>query len=196
MEMDPTLLDAARRMEEEALVKVFDLYSPPLYHFALRMCGDPILADHIVGDVFTRLLEQLSAGNGPNTNLRSYLYETAYHLIIDERRLSQRQAPLDVAMSVQGDAQLSLEEKLLLRQISHAIQNDLTDDQRHVVVLRFMEGFSLRETASILGKKTGHVKVIQNRALKKLRQAVEEKGIRKLALSPRLRTKAFWIGSP
>jgi RNA polymerase sigma-70 factor (ECF subfamily) len=56
--------------------------------------------------------------------------------------------------------------------ILKAIQDELTDDQRHVIVLRFMEEFSLQETAAILGKKVNHVKVIQNRALAKLRKAI------------------------
>jgi RNA polymerase sigma-70 factor (ECF subfamily) len=194
MDMDPTLLDAARRMDEEALVKIFDLCSPALYRYALRMCGDPILADHIVGDVFARLLEQLSAGNGPTTNLRAYLYEAAYHQIVDEVRFSQHQVSLDVALSVRGDTQFSLEDKLLFRQISHAIRYELTDDQRHVIVLRFLEGFSLRETAAILGKKIGHVKVIQTRALTKLRTSIEEKGIKKPRPSLRLRRISKALG--
>src|SRR5215216_6125793 len=198
METDSSLLDAARMMDEEALVKIFDLYSSALYNYALRICSDPVLADHIVGDVFVKLLEQLAAGNGPNANLRSYLFESAYHRMIDEARASQRQAPLDVAISPPSDVQLSLEDQILLRQILHAIRNELTDDQRHVIILRFLEGFSLRETATIIGKKIDHVKVIQNRALAKLRQSVENKGMRKSVPSLRLKklSKVLGIGSP
>lgn len=197
METDRSLLDAARTMNEDALVKIFDLYSPALYNYALRISGDAVLADHIVGDVFVKLLEQLAAGNGPNANLRAYLFESAYHRMIDEARASQRQAPLDVATSLHQDAQLSLEDQILLRQILHAIRNELTDDQRHVITLRFLEGFSLRETAKIIGKKIDHVKVIQNRALAKLRQSLEKKGMRKSLPSLRLRklSKVLGIGS-
>ena len=53
-----------------------------------------------------------------------------------------------------------------------AIRNDLTEDQRHVIVLRFLEGFSLRETADIIGKQVYNVKVIQNRGIVKLRKAL------------------------
>ena len=53
--------------------------------------------------------------------------------------------------------------------IADAIQQELTDDQRHVIILRFLEEFSLRETAAILGKDVGLVKVIQSRAVAKLR---------------------------
>jgi len=48
----------------------------------------------------------------------------------------------------------------------------LTEDQRHVIVLRFLEGFSLRETADIIGKQVYNVKVIQNRGIVKLRKAL------------------------
>jgi RNA polymerase sigma-70 factor (ECF subfamily) len=51
-----------------------------------------------------------------------------------------------------------------------AIRNDLTEDQRHVIILRFLEGFSLLETAEIIGKKVQNVKVIQSRGIEKLRK--------------------------
>jgi len=181
METDPTLLNAARMMDKEALVKIFDLYSPALYKYALRLCGDPMLADHIVGDVFAKLLDQLSSGNGPRSNLRSYLYETTYHRMIDEKRYSQRRAPLEVAASLRQDTHstfLRLEDQIMFKQILHVLQNELTDDQRHVIVLRFLEDFSLRETAAIIGKKADHVRVIQNRAIAKLRRTLDDKGIR------------------
>ena len=90
METEITLLEAARSMNQEALVAIFDLYATPLYNYALRLCSDPVAADNVVGDVFAKFLDQLAAGKGPNTNLRSYLYQTTYHLIVDEARFSRR----------------------------------------------------------------------------------------------------------
>jgi RNA polymerase sigma-70 factor (ECF subfamily) len=187
METDLKLLNAARTMDKDALVKIFDLYSSALFNYALRLCDDPLLADQIVGDVFAKLLEQLAAGNGPTANLRSYLYETTYHRIIDEARSSQRKAPLEAAATLGGDAQpvfLIVEEQLAMRQILQAIQHDLTADQRHVIILRFVEQFSLRETAHIMGKTVEHVKVIQNRAIAALRRSLERSEMRKAVRSP------------
>jgi RNA polymerase sigma-70 factor (ECF subfamily) len=189
METDHKLLHAARTMDKDALVKIFDLYSSALFNYALRLCDDPLLADQIVGDVFAKLLEQLAAGNGPTANLRSYLYETTYHRIIDEARSSKRKAPLEAAAMLGGDAQpvfLRVEEQLAFKQILHAIQHELTADQRHVIVLRFLEQFSLRETAHIMGKTVEHVKVIQNRAIAALRRSVERSEIRKAVPSPHI----------
>ena len=164
-------------MDKDALVKIFDLYSPALYNYAYRLCGDSLMADYIVGDVFAKLLDHFSAGNGPRSNLRSYLYEAVYHRIVDEARYSNRAAPLEAVETVARDgysAHASLENQLLLNAIRSAIETDLTADQRHVIVLRFLEGFSLIETAAILGKEVGHIKVIQNRAIAALRRVLEE----------------------
>ena len=182
MEADTTLLHAAKTLDQDALVKIFDLYSTALYNYALRLCGDPVMADHAVGDVFVKLLEQLSAGNGPTANLRSYLYQTAYHLIVDEARSARRTVPLEVAVWLRPDAHsslLGLDDRIMFEVVLGAIQNDLTDDQRHVVVLRFLEDFSLRETASIMGITVANVKVIQNRAIAKIRQVLNYNEISK-----------------
>jgi RNA polymerase sigma-70 factor (ECF subfamily) len=178
MEPEITLLDAARNMNQEALVKIFDLYSTALYSYALRICNDPFEADQIVGDVFAKLLEQLSAGHGPSTNLRSYLYETTYHLVVDKARYSRREAPLETIEFVRNDglsAVTNLEDRMLFEAVIMAIKNQLTEDQRHVIILRFLEGFSLRETAAIIGKEVYNVKVIQNRGVAKLRKALDYK---------------------
>ncbi len=175
MDNDVVLLNAARMMNKDTLIKIFDLYSRPLFNFALRLCGDPLMADHIVGDVFAKLLEQLACGSGPKTNLRSYLYETAYHLVIDEARYRHRTVPLEVADTyrVHNDsASTGLENRLLVEAVLQAFRNDLTDDQKHVVILRFLEGFNLIQTATIIGKAVNHVKVIQSRAIAALRKAV------------------------
>lgn len=198
METDSTLLNSARMMDKDALEQIFDLYSPALYNYALRLCGDPMLADHIVGDVFVKLLDQLSAGNGPRTNLRSYLYEIAYHRMIDETRYSRRRVSLEVITWFQQDrysAFPSFEDKVMYKQVLHAIRSELTVDQRHVIVLRFLEEFSLRETAAIIGKRVDHVKVIQGRALAALRRAIEDRGNRKSLSSPQIRSTARALGA-
>jgi RNA polymerase sigma-70 factor, ECF subfamily len=175
MRTEVPLLEAARNMDREALIEIFDLYSSALYNYALRLCNDSLKADHIVGDVFAKLLEQWSSGHGPSTNLRSYLYETTYHLIVDEARHSHREAPLEVIDFLRHDGYssvVSLENRMLFDAVIVAIKKHLTEDQRHVIILRFLEGFSLRETADIMGKEVYNVKVIQNRGVAKIRKAL------------------------
>ena len=176
METDLELLNAAKGMDKEALVKIFDLYASPLFNYALRLCRDPVMADHIVGDVFAKLLDHFAAGNGPTSNLRSYLYAMAYHLIVDGARAAHRWAALDDFRSELHYRLPDFEEKTMIELVLRAIHDDLTEAQRHVILLRFMEGFSLCETAQVLGKEVSHVKVLQSRALAKLRKVLEANG--------------------
>jgi len=169
------LLAAITKLDQDALALAFEQYAPLVYKYVLRMCHDPQEADDVVGDVFSRLLDRLIKGKGPRENLRSYLYQTAYHIIVDHSRDRKHYAPLDDLLNHSREENLPPEvaeehRKLLLLQ--NAINTTLTEDQKHVIVLRFFEGFDVRETASILGKEISNVKVIQNRAVAKLREAL------------------------
>jgi RNA polymerase sigma-70 factor, ECF subfamily len=179
-ESDTSLLDAAKQMDREALVKIFDIYSPAIYNYAFRLCSDAQEADYIVGDVFAKLLEHLSAGRGPSTNLRSYLYEMAYHMVVDEARYSHRTTKIDTVDLMPHDeysANISVEDRILFKSIMRAIRTHLTVDQRHVIILRFLEGFSVHETAVIIGKAESNIKVIQNRAIAALRKALGNEAV-------------------
>ena len=120
-----SLLKAAQKLDEQALTAIFDQYAPAIYKYTLRLCHDPILADNIVGDVFAQLLEQFAAGKGPRTNLRSYLYQTAYHLVVDRSRDSKHTAPLEVAVDTYEKGQITptqtqIEERVLQRILQRA----------------------------------------------------------------------------
>ena len=173
METDHVLLEAARKMNRDALTQIFDLYSSAIFRYAYRLCNDAVIADHVVGDVFGRLLDLFSAGNGPTHNLRSYLFAAAYHRILDEARYSRQRVSLEEVEVVPGDdlsAIRYLENQILFEPVVRALRYDLTDYQRHVIILRFFEGFSLRETAEILGKSVNVVKAAQHHAIVILRK--------------------------
>ena len=161
-------------LDQDALAAIFDLYSRPIFLYALRLCQDPLEADQIVGDVFNQFLEQVRRGGGPKTNLRSYLYQIAYHIVIDHVREQQRIAPIeDADLNREGESLDSqVEEQTLVKELSSAIQNDLTMEQKHVIILRFQEGLSLRETADIMGKEINAIKSTQKRAILKLQKSL------------------------
>lgn len=171
------LIEAIWRLDEDALSKAFEQYAPLIFKYALRTCRDPLEADDVVGEVFSRLVDGLSKGKGPRENLRSYLYQTAYHIIVDNARSRKYFAApeelLNQSLSQNPTGEAAEEhQKLLL--IQAALNTDLTDDQKHVIALRFLEGFDVRETAAILGKEINNIKVIQNRAIAKLRQVLNQ----------------------
>lgn len=172
---ESAVLTAAGSLDRDALTAIFEEYAPALYKYLLRLGLYTLEADQVVGDVFARLLEKLGEGKGPRTNLRSYLFQTAYHIVVDHARDRQRTASLDVVDTLREEkqpVQAQTEEKMLLEQLAQAMAFDLTEDQRNVLILRFQEEFSLQETADITGKNVNAVKALQNRAIIKLREAL------------------------
>jgi len=171
------LLQAARKFDQDALGTIFDLHSGSIYRYALRLCRDPLEADNVVGDVFGLLLEQLTEGKGPRTNLKSYLYQITYHVIVDRSRRQRRITPLEQAeIHVQHASSVAsqAEEDDIMGAVIEAMFTQLTPDQRDVLILRFVEGFNVRETAEIVGRNENNVKVIQNRGLAKLRHVLNQ----------------------
>jgi RNA polymerase sigma-70 factor (ECF subfamily) len=163
-------------MDREALVELFDRYSSALYNYALRLTNDPLKADHIVGEVFAKLLEEASTGRGPQKNLRSYLYERTYHLALDRTRYSRREDQIEVADFLRKEStltQFSMEDQRLFDKVVLAFKSTLTDDQRHVIILRFLEGFTLKDVAEISGKEVNTVKGILRQIQETLRSHPE-----------------------
>jgi RNA polymerase sigma-70 factor, ECF subfamily len=176
MNVEPKILAAVRSKNKDALMQVFVLYAPALYKYVYRLSHNAVLADQIIGDIFTKFLEHGSSDRGTAPNMRSYLFKIAYHLVVEEAHCSQRWAPLDaldMMFPTGASTQVSAENRTLFETVRRAIVNDLTPVQRHVIILRFLEDFSVKETALITGKTVVTVKVIQNRAIVSLRRALD-----------------------
>lgn len=175
MKDEAALIKAVRSLDPDALTETFEEYAPAIFKYLLRLGTSAQEADQVVGDVFARLLEKVSEGKGPEKNLRSYLFQTAYHLVVDDARDRQRMTALDAAETIKEDVkpvQAQAEEKMLLDRVSKAMELYLTEDQRNVLILRFQEDFSLKETAEIVGKNVNAVKALQNRGINSLRDAL------------------------
>jgi RNA polymerase sigma-70 factor (ECF subfamily) len=164
---EPALLKAAKTLDQETLSLIFDTYAPAIFRYSYRLCHDSVESDKIVGKVFTQFLERLAAGEGPLTNLRSYIYQIAYRLLVDCEPSGHAVVRHTSEMGIQGE--LEFDNRLLDNLVS-ALHKDLSAIQQHVLLLRFLENFSLGETAVIVGKTVSNVKVIQNRGIAKLRR--------------------------
>jgi RNA polymerase sigma-70 factor (ECF subfamily) len=79
-----------------------------------------------------------------------------------------------LAVNTQGPEE-AVEARLALDEVMEATRN-LPEAQRRVIALRFGAGLSVAETARILGKTGGNVKVIQHKAIVKLRELLVDKG--------------------
>ena len=173
-----TLLKAARNLDPQALTALFDLCSPALYKFTSRFVHHPTQADSIIADVFARLVEDFARGGGPRANLRSYLYRIAYHRILEQDREVVPPSSLKFIIPPhQSDPSISMraqkEHQAMMQILLSTMNQELSADQRLIIVLRFLEDFSLKETAEIMGRDVNNVKVIQSRGLARLKKAMQ-----------------------
>jgi RNA polymerase sigma-70 factor (ECF subfamily) len=166
-------LEGARRLEEESLEAIYDAYSPELYRYAYRLIGDTQAAEDLVAATFYRFLRALHVSGGPSKHLRAYLYRIAHNLAMDHyRRQPARVVSSDDIsknMPSESDPAKETEQELTLEEVRGALWQ-LPPEQRQVIVLKFLQGFTNEEIAAALEKSIGAVKAQQHRALGALRR--------------------------
>lgn len=175
MSDEEKLLIGARGFDEDALAAIYDKYSPGLYRYAYRRCGDRSKAEDCVAETFRRFLDTLSKGSGPRIHLQAYLYRTAHNWLTDSYR---REPPPEEEFT---DKLKSFENVNLDENVDTAAQNKrvrtavekLTQDQKQVIILKFLEGFSNKEIAETMQKPIGAVKALQSRGLASLRKILQ-----------------------
>ena len=173
---EPDLLQRAQRFEGKALAEIYDTYSPELYNYAYRQLGNPTQAEECVAETFKRLLEALHQRKGPREHLRAYLYRIAHNWITDQYR---RQPLPDVSLENEmladpnpGPSQAAAE-NMQREQLREALMK-LNPNQRQVVILKYIEGWSSPEIAQALDRPLEAVKGLLHRGIETLRQHLSD----------------------
>jgi RNA polymerase sigma-70 factor, ECF subfamily len=166
------LLSGAHCFDSQALADIYDLYSPALYAYAMRLLGDSSLAEECVSETFYRFLQALRGGAGPSHYLQAYLYRVAHNWITDRYR-RQPPPPLELDERLVDEGQLDPSRAALThfqQQQVRAALIRLTAEQRQVLVLKFWEGLDNEVISASIEKPIGAVKALQHRAINTLRR--------------------------
>lgn len=171
------LLKGARAFNQQALAAIYDQYSNALYKYAYKHVGTPQVAEDLVAETFRRFLTALERGGGPQDHLRAYLYRITHNLITD---LYRREPPptqeLDEDHLVEDSPGPSglLAEQEETESVRLALRL-LTPEQRQVLTLKYLEGWSSDEIAQALDKSLGSVKALQHRGVASLQRILLER---------------------
>lgn len=174
MDGDNPLLERIRRHDQAALGEVHERYFDQIYHYINYRLNDPDVAADLAGEVFLALINALKNGKPPKTSLTGWLYAVARNLAADYLKKQVRTLPLIEDLVADTP---SLAEQAHLAQLAPVIKQamkQLTEDQQHVIALRFGQEMSLAETAEIMDKSVGAVKALQHRALASLARIMPE----------------------
>jgi RNA polymerase sigma-70 factor (ECF subfamily) len=146
-------------MTVEEYNRAVDAHADNLYRFVLKNLRDEHFSQDIVQETFEKLwvkLESVSA-----QKVKTYLFTSAYHTMIDYIRKEKRYT--DTVAAEPGDILSEGTYSDLKEVLERAIAN-LPDDQRAVVMLRDYEGYAYREISEITGLNEAQVKVYIYRA--------------------------------
>jgi RNA polymerase sigma-70 factor (ECF subfamily) len=170
------LLRRARQFDEEALAEIYDTLSPAIYAYAMRILGDADLAEECIADTFSRFLNALHAGGGPQDYLKAYLYRVAHNWITDRFRHNRPETSLeqeiDLPAGQETEPHNTVADEIERQELRQALAL-LTPEQRQVITLKYLENLDNAEIAHSLQKPVGAVKSLQHRALATLRRILE-----------------------
>ena len=167
------IVDAARKGDEQALSELYTLYFPRVYRYILARTGNTYDAEDLAEEVFIRVLEAIERFEWREAPFSAWLFRIAHNAVISQRRKEgargrSTQLAEGLATESAGPDEL-VESRLALNAIMRAAEK-LPEAQRQVIAFRFAAGLSVAETARAMGKGEGNVKVIQHKAIVKLRE--------------------------
>jgi RNA polymerase sigma-70 factor (ECF subfamily) len=174
---DKKLIKDAIMGEAEAFGLLYDRYQPQIYRFIYLKVSHREEAEDLTHQVFLKSWENIAEYESSNFPFSSWLYRIARNQTIDYYRTKKSHLSLEKegGLEIENDerplAELS-DDLMDLEKIRKAI-GYLSDDQQNVIILRFIEDLSPKETADIMGKTEGSVKLLQHRAIKKLKELTQ-----------------------
>jgi RNA polymerase sigma-70 factor, ECF subfamily len=180
--VDPVgeLVLRARDGDAEAFAGLYDLFHARLYRFFVANVRNRTEAEDLAAEVFVEAAQRIRTFEGSGPAFAGWLFAMARNDLADIRRRLRRRVvepfaepPEPGHVEDPADAIVSrLDAGAILWAVEH-----LTDDQRHVITLKFAGGLSNDEIAEATGKPLTAVKSLQHRALATLKRLITEAGI-------------------
>lgn len=178
---EPILVDLIQRAQSTTDQSAFDglylLYADRVFRYLMARVDDVNLAEDITSQVFIRLLEKIGMYRvAPKDNVAifsAWLYRMTYNKMVDVLRKQKRKRAVNIdrieTLPSSQNLVAQVEERFDFEVLMQKLKL-LNEQQRQVILLRFIEGMSIAETAKIMQKSEGAIKALQHRALENLRQ--------------------------
>jgi RNA polymerase sigma-70 factor, ECF subfamily len=170
----PEIVSRAKKGDKNSKEKLFGYIYPKLYRFIYYRTNNKAEAQDLTGDVILKIAKALPRQRG---NFNSWIYSVARNTVIDfYRKESVRKSKISIE-DMPGelkDGSKDFTETILNEEALKKAMEFLSERQKEVIILKFREGYKNREVAEIIGTSEGAVKLLQFRALKKMREYFEE----------------------
>lgn len=170
LDEEARLVQQAQAGDSEAFAVLYQTYVQAVHRFVLLRVGDGALAEDITADIFMRAIDGLPRYSHRGLPFGAWLFRIARDRVIDYYRQSARRpvANLDDGLASELPEPGQLAESAETMAALRMALEQLTNEQQDVIQFRFMEDWSLEETARAMNKSANAIKALQHRALNTL----------------------------
>ncbi|WP_280769596.1 RNA polymerase sigma factor [Salipaludibacillus daqingensis] len=177
---DEKLVELALDGDDEALRTLHGRYVQPLFHYVYVQAGNHHDAEELIQDIFFKMAKNLARFQG-KSSFKTWIFAISRNVVIDYHRKQKKHKATTFmphsTLEAFTEKVHSAEEEVLDKGLKNYLlqtMNQLPTDYQAVLHLRFVEEFSVKETAEIMKKTTFSVKALQNRARKKMMSLIRE----------------------
>ncbi|WP_346620205.1 sigma-70 family RNA polymerase sigma factor [Blastococcus montanus] len=166
------LVGRSQAGDAEAFGRLYDHYVTLVHRYAYHRVGDRATAEDITSETFVRALRRIDSLSFQGRDVGAWLITIARNIIRDQVKSSRFRLEVTIADMRDADRATDGPEDAVLQHLTNeqllACVRQLGSEQQECIVLRFLHGLSVSETAEIMGKKDGAIKALQHRAVRRL----------------------------
>ena len=166
------LVRLAQDGDGEAFGQLYDRYVDTVFRFIYYRVNDRALAEDFTSETFLRALRRITTISYQGRDIGAWFITIARNIVLDHVKSARHRLEVTTADTIEGkehaqSTEMAVLDTLQSERLMEAVAQ-LGDEQRECVMLRFIQGLSVSETASVMGKNDGAIKALQHRAVRKL----------------------------
>jgi len=173
------LVARAKNYDPKAFGKLYELYVKKIYRYILFRVGNYHIAEDLTQNVFYKALNSIDKFKFKSVPFSSWLFTIASNIlknyyrdkVVEKKYLFETNKDLQISKM---NVQLIFEKEIDKQDLINAI-NRLNEEQRQVIIFKFISGLKNKEVSKIMKKSLGAVKSLQYRALRNLSSYLSKK---------------------
>ena len=170
----------AQKGDPTVVGRLYERYHLGIYQYLFYRVSERQTAEDLTSEVFLRMIRALETYQPRLVSFRAWLYQIAHNLVVDYYRMMSHRNHLQLdegLLAAKDDPVSEVDHGLTIASL-HAALAKLPEEQRDVVILRFISGLPIAQVAETLGKSEDAIKGLQRRALTMLRAFLTEREIK------------------
>jgi RNA polymerase sigma-70 factor (ECF subfamily) len=175
------LVELARKGDADAFGMLYDHYQGSVYRFLFYRTRSSTLAEDLTSETFFRALRSMQSFRWQGKDFGAWLMTIARNLATDHFKAGRTRLELTTEdMGLHDDETEGPEISVLASLTNEMLLKALTElpaEQKDCLIMRFLQGMSIAETADVLGRSEGAVKQLQLRGVRNLAKLMPE-GVR------------------